>query len=62
MVDNIRITVKDNRSEGANVLKTAHFNNPGETGAPYIIAVPTTQMWTAESQNFPIGNFTELTN
>ena len=61
--NNIRIKVLDNRSTGwdnENSLQIGHFNRPGETGAPYIIAVPTTQMWTSESDDFPINTFTEL--
>ncbi len=61
--NNIRITVYDDRSDNSHgTIKTGHFNKPGETRAPYIIAVPTTQMWTAESVNFPINDFTVLTN
>lgn len=59
--DNIRIKVFDKRADGTHGnIKTAHFTYPSETGAPYIIAVPTTQMWTAEGADFPIGTFTEL--
>ena len=67
--NNIRIDVGKNenltgeewkKADGASRIMTARFNKPGETGAPYIIAVPTTQKWTAESQDFPINDFTEL--
>lgn len=70
-INNIRIDVGTNgsltgeewkKADGASRIMTGHFNKPGETGAPYIIAVPTTQMWTAESVDFPINTFTELTN
>lgn len=65
--DNIRIDVYSSEEhsgqnwgvgEGGQI-KTAWFSKPGETTAPYIIAVPTTQMWTAESTDFPIGSFTK---
>ncbi len=63
--NNIRINVGTNGTltgqDGGNIM-SAHFNKPGETSAPYIIAVPTTQMWTAESTDFPINSFVELTN
>lgn len=68
-INNIRIDVGTNgsltgeewkKADGASRIMTGHFNKPGETGAPYIIAVPTTQMWTAEGADFPIGSFTEL--
>lgn len=62
--NNIRIKVGTNGTltgeTGGNIM-ISHFNKPGKTGAPYIIAVPTTQMWTAESVDFPINTFTELT-
>lgn len=59
--NNIRIVVNDNRStawDNEN-LKTADFSKPGDTGAPYIIAVPTTVPWTSEHQDFPIDKVTE---
>lgn len=63
--NNIRINVGANGTltgqNGGNIM-SAHFNKPGETSAPYIIAVPTTQMWTAESTDFPINSFVELKN
>ena len=49
------------KADGADRIKTAWFTKPGDkTKAPFIIAVPTTQMWTAEGADFPIGTFTEL--
>lgn len=69
--NNIRIDVGTNgtltgeewkKADGASRIMTGHFNKPGETKAPYIIAVPTTQMWTAESGPFPINDFTPLSN
>ena len=67
--NNIRIDVGTNgsltgeewkKADGNSRIMTGHFNRPGETGAPYIIAVPTTQMWTRENEDFPITTFTEL--
>lgn len=64
--DNIRIDVYEsetlhgqNWSEEGSVgqIRTAWFDKPGATTAPYIIAVPTTQMWTKENVDFPIGSF-----
>lgn len=67
--NNIRINVSTNGTltgqnwkddESVGQVMTGHFNKPGDTKAPYIIAVPTTQDWTAERENFPISTFTEL--
>ena len=46
-------------SAGNGGVNTANFNKPGETKAPYIIAVPTTVMWTPESTNFPIDKVSQ---
>lgn len=46
---------------GNGTVTAVHFIKPEDkTNAPYIIAVPTTQMWTSESDDFPINTFTEL--
>lgn len=66
--NNIRIDVFDNGTlygeswvtgEGADRIKTASFEKPGSATAPYIIAVPTTVMWTPESTNFPIDKVSQ---
>lgn len=58
--NNIRINVEDNRSDGTQGnIKTASFERPGSSKAPYIIAVPTTVMWTSENEDFPIDKVTE---
>lgn len=65
--NNIRVAVFDNDKLDAaetwvdnDNLKIVSFTKPNEkNNAPYIIAVPTTVNWTAESLNFPIDKVTE---
>lgn len=38
-------------------MNSAGFTDPGTTNAPYIIAVPLSQMWTEENARFPFETF-----